>query len=123
MTTQDLVGRLQAEPPPPPGPPDRTLEDEALFAGGDDWGLFETGGYNHPQLELQRVDFPEDHPARFDSDVDAWCHVLKRAGEGRRPESAALAWLCIVSHEEIVGITYSLFFGEYRTYLPRNEDR
>lgn len=96
------------------------LAGMALRAGGDDWGLFETGGGEHPWLELQRVDFPEDHDAIFDSDIDAWRHVIKLAGEGSPPEKAALGYLCMVSFEEIVGIFHSLYYGEYRTYLrPR----
>lgn len=98
-----------------------TLADEALLAGGSDWGLFETGGGHHPWLELQRVDFPEDHDAIFDGDEAVWRHVIKRAGEGSRPEQAALAYLCLESIEEVIGIFYSLYHGAYRTCLPDRE--
>lgn len=93
------------------------LADLALFAGGDDWGLFETGGGEHPWLELQRVDFPEDHDAIFDGDEDAWRHVIKRACAGGVSEQAALAYLALVSFEELIGIYHSLYYGAYRTYI------
>jgi hypothetical protein len=80
------------------------------------WDLFECDGIEHAPYELEKV----DEAAKFDGDIDVWRHVLGQACAGRPTHLRALAFLALYSPEELVGIWYSLFFGEYRTYLqPR----
>lgn len=90
--------------------------EDVEVAQSEGWDLFDNGGADgHADFELCRCDDLE----LFDGDAEAWRHVARRAAAGSPTHVRALAFLAIVAPEDLQGIFYDLYYGEYRTYLPR----
>ncbi len=72
--------------------PDRTATFDRAAARREGWDVFDRGHATDgtPQLQLQRLDAPEDGEPPFPGDRDAWAHVVARARAGSALHQAAL---------------------------------
>lgn len=83
------------------------------------WDLFECSDRYHAPIEIERIDTPDEEDSHhFESDEDAWIHVIGRAQTGSGVHVRALAILAMDSCEELIGIFNALYHGTYRTFLP-----
>lgn len=64
------------------------------------WDLFECAGSDHPPIELQRIDAYTVEEGGFESDPDAWEHVVRSAQRGDITCAAALHLLAVESPDE-----------------------
>ena len=72
--------------------PTACLVFDNAAASREGWALFDCGPdpEGRPQLQLQRVDAPEDGEPPFPDDRDAWAFVVLRARTGSALHRAAL---------------------------------
>ncbi len=72
--------------------PTPTLSFDHAGANREGWDVFDCGHDpdGRPQLQLQRIDTPEDGEPPFPDDRDAWAFVVLRARAGCALHRAAL---------------------------------